>query len=247
MTLLRRLSLVVAIVFCASLSFAAAANAAWGSKGSGPGPLAPGDYVTTVTRADAVFGQQGPPGPPIPKGGPGPSTDPQVSIFAVNDFESFQPEENHDQAPTSTNTTTVFVQLFNTPASGGGCFLIQPPSVLTISKDLQSAHLKATFDSTTPTCPGFPPGLLLLPITVNLTWTGLGVVSKGHDHNTLQCAGYTTEATTNSRDGGGAASGTVAVHNQPDIVLDRTVAGLHLLDTHMSANGVQKPACVINV
>jgi len=70
MTMLRRLAVVVSIVLCASMAFAAVAIAAGATKGSGPGPLAPGDYVTTVIRADAVFGQQGPPGPPGPKGGP---------------------------------------------------------------------------------------------------------------------------------------------------------------------------------
>src|ERR1700694_4535598 len=114
MTMLRRLAVVVSIVLCASMAFAAVAIAAGATKGSGPGPLAPGDYVTTVIRADAVFGQQGPPGPPGPKGGPGPSTDPQISIFAVKDFESFQPQENRDQTGTTSNTTTLFVQLSNT-------------------------------------------------------------------------------------------------------------------------------------
>src|ERR1700674_3573588 len=238
MTLLRRMALVVSLVLCASLAFAAAAIAAGAGKGAGPGPLAPGDYVTTVTRADAVFGQQGPPGP----GGPGPP----VSIFAVTYFESFQAEAKHDAPPVTTNTTNVFFQIYNPPAAGGACFVI-PASALTISKDLQSAHLKATFDANTLTCLGPPPGLLPFPITVDLTWTGLGVVNKGRDRNTLQCAGYTTEATTNSLDGGATASGTVTVFGQPDVVFDRTLAGLHSFDTHMSANGAQKPACIVNV
>lgn len=244
MTVPRRLALVISIVFCASLAFAAAGIAAGGAKGSGPGgSLAPGDYVTTVTRADAVFGQQGPP----PKGGPGPAPGPLVSIFAVADFESFEAEENHDAPATTTNTINVFVQLFNTPASGGGCFVLQAPSVLTISKDLQNAHLKATFDASTPTCSGPPNGSLPLPITVNLTWSGLGVVGKGHDRNTFQCDGYTVNATTTTLDAGSTASGTVAVVNQPEVVFDRASAGLHSVDSHMSAKGAQKPACIISV
>jgi hypothetical protein len=111
MTLLRRSMLVVSLVLCASLAFAAAAVAAGAGKGAGPGPLFLVDYVTTVTRADAVFGQQGPPGP----GGPGP----QVSIFAVNDFESFQPEAKHEAPPITTNTTNVFFQIYNPPLAGG--------------------------------------------------------------------------------------------------------------------------------
>jgi hypothetical protein len=67
MNILRRLALLVSIVLCASLAFAAAATAAGGTKGAGPGPLAPGDYVTTVTRADALFGQQGPPAYQAPR------------------------------------------------------------------------------------------------------------------------------------------------------------------------------------
>jgi hypothetical protein len=189
------------------------------------------------------------PGLPGPQGGPGPSTGPQISISAVKDFESFQPEENHDQTATSRNTTTLFIQLSNTPASEGGCFVIQPPAVFTMSKNLQTAHLKGTFDSSSQACPSFPSGQppLQSPITVDLTWTVVGVLNKGYDRNTLQCAGYTTEATTNSLDGGGTASGTVAVTGQPDVVFDRTLAGLHSFDTHMNANGVQKPACVVNV
>jgi hypothetical protein len=231
MTLLRRLALVASIVLCASLAFTAAANAA-GGKGGGPGPLAPGDYVTTVTRADALFVPQGP--------------GPQLSVNAVTDFESFQPEQNHDRPPTTTNTTNLFVQLFSPSGFGGGCFLIQP-SALTIGKDLQSAHLEATVDANTPTCPGPPPGQLPLPIKVKLTWTGLGVVSKGHDRSTLQCAGYATDAHTNSLDGGATASGTVSIFGQPDVVFDRALAGLHSFDTHMSASGVQKPACIVSI
>jgi hypothetical protein len=233
MTLLRRLVLIVSIVVSGSLALALAATAA--GTGAGPvpggkggGPLGPGQYTFTDTSASATFGA------PTAKGGI-----PQFVISVNRNVSSFQPDEGQDSV---TKGTTVTLQITTPAITGFGCFTIDP-SNFTVSKDLQSAALHTTLS--TP-CPGKPSGSgLPASITLNVTWTGNGVVGNSRHTDNFDCAGYATSTNFVSHAAGNTASGSVTL--QSVALLPRGPADASTLsssETRTHITGVEQLACL---
>jgi hypothetical protein len=230
--MLRRFALVVSIAFCGSLALAVAAIAAGG------GGLPPGDYTFTSTNAGAFFGTL--------KGGP-----PGQMGFSVNVFQglnSFSPEDGKGE-PVVTNSTVVQFSLFSDTSSAGACYVLTNPSDFKVNRNLQTASLHTTL---TTLCPGFaaPLGKTVAPlagggglppsIRVDVTWTGLGVVSTGHDRSTFQCLKYQTQSNNTIRSANANASGTT------DALVGSfatPVATVGTVDSHEDVNGVPKPNC----
>lgn len=236
MSVLRRLALVVSIVFCGSLALAAAAAASGGG-------LAPGDYVFTGVSANAEFGTL--------KGGP--SDQPNISLFVNRGLNSYQPE--HPKGPNVVaNSTMVQLSIF-TPTGGiGGCWVINP-SDFTVSNNLQSAELHTTLTSGN-VCPGFGSPVtgksgvvpfasaggagLSLPITLDVTWTGLGATGVERDSGTFHCLSYSADSTDVLHLTGASASAEVSGLNG---TFASDLAGVSSTDTHIDINGTPPPAC----
>jgi hypothetical protein len=231
----RRLALVFSILFCASLALAAAAVAAGG-------PLGPGDYTFSSTGANATFGGA--------KGGP---PQPTFSVFVNHGLNSFQPEDNQGSGTVMDSTMVQFSQFNPSGVGGFGCFLISAGD-FKVSKDLQSASLHTVL--TTPNCPGIgkplgvaqtagpvpPPGGggLVLPIKVDLTWSGVGVVSTLRDRFTFTCLSHMEIGTNTFRDSlGGNSSGTIGSTSG----LTTLAADVSSQDGQLEVQGNVTPPC----
>jgi hypothetical protein len=204
--IVRRLVLVFSIVLCGSLALTAAALAAGG-------PLPPGDYTFSSTSANAFFGGKG--GPPQPS----------FSVFVNQGLNSFQPSDgdNKDSGSVIPNTMVQFTAFDATGVGGTACYII-PNSDFKVAKNLQSASLHTTLTNGS-LCPGLgsPVGGAPVPgpkggsggglppsIQVDLTWSGVGVVSTTHDRFTISCLAHNESGSNTFRDSlGGTASGTI--------------------------------------
>lgn len=205
--IVRRLVLIFSIVFCGSLALAASAFAAGGGGG-----LTPGDYTFNSNSASVFFGGA--------KGGP---PQPSISIFVNRGLNSFQPDGKKVQPSVMQSTMVQFTEFDPSGTGGTGCFLIAD-SDFSVSKNLQSASLHALLSvdnmckgSGTPVGGAPQPGPfagggggLALPIQVDLTWTGSGVVSTLRDNFTFRCLNHSEDGSSTFLDSvGGSASGTV--------------------------------------
>lgn len=204
----RRLVLVISIAFCGLLALAV------GVVGAGGG-LGPGEYTFTSSSASAFFGA---------KGSPTPQT--SFTVFVNQGLNSFEPQDGG--SPTVSSSTMVIFTMFKPDGTGGtGCFLISP-SDFNVSRKLQSAslHTQLRVDNQ---CSGIgkplgPPqagvvpaggkagGLTaLLPINVDLTWSGAGVVSRTTEEFSFTCLDRQEEGQNEFRHSlGGSVAGTIA-------------------------------------
>jgi hypothetical protein len=239
MNLIKRLALVVSIVFCGSLALAAAVVAAGGG-----GLLGPGVYTFTNVDASATFGaaKGGPPGQAFNL-----SVDRGLNIFRPRDPNGPR---------TVMNSTIVTIGLSDDLGNVTfGCFMIKPAD-FTVSKNLQTARVHTTLTADE-VCPGFgapvtgrsdPNPLagggggtaLPLPISLDVTWTGLGVTSTATDHNTFQCLGYSTQFTSSYHASDANASGTMSAIAGP---VDTSLAVVSSSDTHANVKGTPAAAC----
>jgi len=230
--LLRRFALIVSLVFGGSLLFAAVAAAAGGWP-------APGDYVFTNIGANASVGAF--------KGGP-----PSIDIFVNRGLNSFRPTD-HKGPRTVTRSTMVQLSIFDSTGGASGCFVI-PTADFSVSQNLQAASLHTTL-AVDNTCPGAGApvtgktdavpapgegGGLPLPITVDVTWAGLGVTGTGRYHGTFQCLNYSTRVTNDSRGSIATASGTVSKLAGS---FSTDIAGVTSNDTHLHIKGTPPQAC----
>ena len=200
----RRLVLVLSIVTCGSLAMAAGAYAAGGGLG-------PGKYSFTSTSANADFGV----GKGLP---PGPS----MSVFVNQGYNSFQPTHPKGPRIVTKSTMVQFSEFDPSTNSGGfGCFVI-PATDFTVAKNLQTAGLHTTLTAAE-ACPGVGSpvaagkdvtgfagggvGGLVLPITVDVTWTGYDVVTTYRNTFSLQCLNYKEDGSNASKDGFASAAG----------------------------------------
>jgi hypothetical protein len=234
MTRLRRFALVVTLVFGGSLVMAAAGIAAVGG-------LTPGHYNYTNLSAFAVVG--------VAKGGP--PAKQGIAVYVNRGLNSFRPSD-HKGPRTVTNSTMVQLSVFDAAGSTFGCFII-PQSNYSVSKDLQSASLHTTL-TVDNMCPGVgepvpgkgaavsPSGSggLPLPITLDVTWNGLGVTSTGHDHSSYQCLDYSTQSTSVLHGSVATASGTVSGLGGR---FDTDLASVDSYDYSVDIKGTPPPAC----
>jgi hypothetical protein len=231
MTVLRRLAFAASIVLCALLAVTAAGSAAGiatAGGGKGGGPLPPGEYRFQTTRANAHL--QG-------------SNGSSVDIFASRNLSVFAP----DAGPRSvTDETDVFVQMTTGSSFGGGCFIV-PTSDFSVSKTLQTAALHTKLTSGTPSCGGPPGSTLPLPLTLDVTWKGIGVVSTGEDQNSSKCQRFTSDSETTSLDGNSTAAATVGGLRGSGSTdsFSGAQGSAHSSDQTQVIKGVQTPACTI--
>lgn len=234
----RRLVLVFSIVVTGSLALAAAAYAAGGGFG-------PGKYSFSGTSANATFG-----------GGKGGPPTPSVSVYVNQGYNSFQPMHPKGPRIVSYSTMVQFMEFDPTTGTGGfGCFVV-PAGDFSVSKDLQSATLNATLTADE-TCPGFGTpvagnpnaagyagggggGGLNLPITVNVTWTGGGVVSTSQDRSSFQCLAFSEDGTDTFKDSTGSASGTTSALSG---LLTTDFADVSSSVSSLDVKGTAQPPC----
>jgi hypothetical protein len=201
---IRRLALVISIVFCGSLALAAAAVAAGG--------MGPGKYTFDSSSANAFFGMG-------KKGGP-PAASWQVSVN--QGLNSFKPADPPGPRIVN-NSTMVFVSEFDASGKGGfGCFLV-PDGSFTVSSDLQSAALHTSLTALE-ACPGFATpvggskdvvfaggnGGLVLPITIDVTWSATGAVTTFQQSFNLACLDFNIDGNSTNLSTNAGATGTIS-------------------------------------
>jgi hypothetical protein len=236
--IVRRLVMVLSVVAVGSLALAAAAFAAGGGFG-------PGKYSFNSTSAYAEFGS-GKGGPPAPS----------VSVYVNQGYNSFQPM--HPKGPRIvTNSTMVQFSQFDpvTGDGGFGCFVV-PAGDFTVGRDLQTAALHTTLTADE-TCPGFGTPVaaskdvtafagggggvgLTLPITVDVTWSGNGVVSTSQDKSTFQCLTYKEDGNSSYKDSSGSASGSTSVLSG---LLGTDFADVSTSVSSLDISGTAQPPC----
>jgi hypothetical protein len=234
--IVRRLVLVFSIALCGSLALAAGAYAAGGGFG-------PGKMSFSSTAANATVGKSGPAGP-------------YLNVSVNQGYNSFQPTHPHGPR-TVMYSTMVFYSDFNpaTGVGGSGCFVV-PASDFTVARGLQSASLHTTLTADEQ-CPGFgtPVGKggagfaggggggggagLTLPITVDVTWTGNGAITKYSDRFSLSCLGYAQDGTNVSSDSAGGATITTSDLGQ----LAADFADVSSSDGTLDISGSPQPSC----
>lgn len=202
--IVRRLVLVLSIVFCGSLALAAAAVAAGGGLG-------PGTFTFTNKSATAFFGGA--------KGGP---PQPSFSVFVSRGLNSFQPDDG--SGPTVMPSTVVQFTEFDPTGSGGSACFIIPDGDFTVAQGLNSAALHTMLTaaelckgvgspvggSSKAAPPGGGGGGLVLPIQVDITWTGSGVVATTTEEFSFTCLQIEEQGSNLFRDAvGSSASGTI--------------------------------------
>jgi hypothetical protein len=184
---------------------------------SAAGFLGPGKYSFHSTSADAFFGMGKKGGPPSPS-----------FMVSVNQgLNSFKPAQPPGQRVVM-DDTMVFVSEFDISGAGGfGCFIV-PDGDFTVDTDLQSASLHTTLTADE-ACPGFGTpvggkgsgvpggnGGLVLPLTVNVTWTATGAVTTDKQTFSLQCLDFTEDGnSTNTVTGAGATGSISALGSGP--------------------------------
>ena len=239
MILVKKFALIVSIVVAASLVLAVAVVAAVGGGGLGPGT-----YSFTSKEADATFG--------TPRGGP-PSQQ-GFSVIVDRGLNSFRPKD--PKAPrTVTNDTMVSLVIFDDTGNATfGCFVINPAD-FTVSKDLQSARLHTTLTADE-ICPGFGSPVtgtkgaapfavsggdgLPLPITLDVAWSGMGVITTGTDRSTNQCLDYSTQFSSSYQSSNATASGTISAITGS---FNTPFAAVVSSDVKATIKGTPQPAC----
>ena len=160
----------------------------------------------------------------------------------------------------------VSVSIFS-PLTGGGpsaCFVI-PDNQFVVSSDLQHASLNATLTAdemcggaltpllgTLQAAPsdgkGGPPpgGSLVLPLTVNITWTGPGLAFHSTSNSTQTCGGFTSSFHTQGSSSQANANGnTLGFGDGSSLVLGGTPnAGVDDFKSLINSNGFPGPQCV---
>ena len=174
------------------------------------GGLGPGKYSFHSTGADAFFGMG-------KKGGP-PSASWSVSVNqGLNSFKA------KSGGPVVVRNTTVFVTEFDSNGNGGyGCFVI-PDGDFAVSHDLQSATLGTTLTAgeecggygspvgggKDPVYAGGSSGLVL-PISINVTWTATGAITTYKNSFSVQCLDYSQDASSTVHSTAAGANGTIS-------------------------------------
>jgi len=238
MALIRKITLVVSVVFCGSLALAAAAIAAGGGGGLGPG-----EYVFANTTAAAQFGV------PDPL-----NQTPGFDVFVSRGLNSFQLENGDGENPSVSDSTIVNLQFFGPQGQGFFCFALKNQKDFKVSSDLKSAslHTLLTADemcsfgapvtgkaAPAPRAVGGGPAVQP-PFQVDITWTATGVHGSGKDRSTFSCGNYSTNSTNDTKTAGENATGTINVLKGS---FAATTAGIIANNTHLEIKGFPLQGC----
>jgi hypothetical protein len=77
-------------------------------------------------------------------------------------------------------------------------------------------------------------------MTLDVTWTGLGVTGIGQDHNTFHCGSYSTNANSSTKSAGATASISLSAFSG---TFASSTASLFSSDTNMNVRNVPLAAC----
>ena len=83
-------------------------------------------------------------------------------------------------------------------------------------------------------------GSIALPITLDVTWTGLGATSVERDRGTFRCLSYSADSTNVFHLSGATASATVSGLNG---TFTTDVAGVDSTDSHIDINETPPSTC----
>jgi hypothetical protein len=228
---LRRFSLVASIVVCGSMALAAAVGAAGGSQPSS-------ELTFSDVTANASVGlAKG-----VPPGQPG------FSLFASRSSQSFETGK-------STTSTQVFLVVSDGTTTTAACFVI-PARDFKVGENLQSASLHTTLTATSPQCPGkggpvgVKPGsiplagggggTLPLPISIDVSWVGNGIVSTSHDSHSFECLDYSTRFSNSTRGTNANASGNMSAFPGP---FNTPAASVTTDQSHQESSGILPQGC----
>lgn len=95
---------------------------------------------------------------------------------------------------TSTTQTKVSVSLNGSDVNGFGCFVVTDPGAFALSKDLSSASLHTTLTEANAPCGPFPNDFTALPLTVDVTWTGIGPSASARSSSQSTCPTFRMES-----------------------------------------------------
>jgi hypothetical protein len=205
MARLTRFALVASIVFVGSMCLAAVV-AAGGAQPS------TGSSFTDLSASATIGGNKGAPPDQL-----------SYYVLASRSKQTFTPGGSASSG--SGFVTEVNIVQFNSTVNNAGCFII-PSADFKIGEDLDSASLHTTVTAANPVCTGKggvpvpggkgaplaggappPQGTLSLPITLDIIWTGNGVVSTSRNSQSFDCLGYSTDFTDTVRSTFATASG----------------------------------------
>lgn len=202
--LVRRFAIVTSIVISALLVAAVAAVAAGG--------FGPGHYSFHSHSAYAYFGMGSKGKPPAQS----------WSVSVNQGLNSFKPTQPGSQRIVN-DSTMVFVTEFDGQGGGGyGCFVI-PATDFQVGRDLQSASLHTTLTAAE-ACPGYGTpvggskavvyaggnGGLVLPLTVDVSWSASGAVTTYKQSFTLECLSYSQSGKSTDLSTTADASGSIS-------------------------------------
>jgi hypothetical protein len=175
-----------------------------------------------------------------------------VERFGQPGLNSFKP--THPGGPRIVNNSTmVFVTEFDAGGNGGfGCFIV-PDINFTVARDLQAAALHATLTADE-ACPGYGSpvgggkdvvfaggnGGLVLPMSVDVTWSGSGAVTTFKQSFSLQCGSFNEDGSSTNLSTGASAAGTISALSGPFV---SELADVNSTDGQLDLRGVPQAAC----
>lgn len=206
----------------------AATLCAIGGRGSGPGGLPAGTYRNSNGGAVQQLVED--------------STG-QFMQIAVSQFvNSSNPRVGR---ATSSSRTTVQINLEGPDVFASGCFVIDPGD-FTMKQSLSSASLHTTITAANATC-GPDNDFTSLPLTIDMTWTGIGPLASVDNHGVDTCASLRTETSATQQNNNtsavailsGAMSGSFTSHQSAN----ESTGGMGSEDTISQVQGVASPGC----
>jgi hypothetical protein len=238
MTLLRRLAIVVSLVMCGLLAFAAttlafdlgaAHGVPIGAKGGGGGGifLPAGNYHDTSVNAGFFDFSD----PSI-----------QMTVSVSNNTNVANPLVGPS---TSTHEVDVFFNACSFGKGGlcgGGCFIPDGASDFTVSSNLSSAVLKTTVTATTASCQNNPVSGFTFPFTLTINWSGGASSGTFTNNGRYSCAGYMSQTMTTTASGSNIMA--TASASFLDTPLGPIDANLNSFDHRIHAEGAAPDSCV---
>jgi hypothetical protein len=164
---------------------------AGGGRGVGAGPVGAGTYRTSLAGANQQLSNA--------------ETGDAISILAGTSSYSSNPRVG----PSSSVTESTVTVRMNGPSFDRSCWVISPDA-FTINNNLTGASVHVTVTEDTPACPGPFSNTIPLPLTIDMTWTGIGPAAMDRTNNQSDCGGYRTDLSATGRNNNTSAVATLS-------------------------------------